>query len=107
MDATHDTSNLTQHLPRRRVSSHPSLTAITRLLPKSSSIMAVPRRRQAKGGVLSVSNLSSQIIAALDINYIFSKTKVLLLWGWTPLVIGIGLYTDPRPSWVDIINIWE
>jgi hypothetical protein len=68
--------------------------------------MAVPRRRQATKS-LTVSNLSSQIFSALDINYIFQKTKVLLLWTWTPLVIGIGLYTDPRPSWVDLINIWE
>jgi len=54
-----------------------------------------------------VSNLSTQILSILDINYVFEKTKILLFWGWTPLVLAIGLNTEPCPSWIDLVNIWE
>lgn len=65
--------------------------------------MPVPRRRKSVSTALTKSN----ILALLDINVIFQKTKTLLYWGWTPAVILIGLYTEPRPSWIDLINLWE
>ena len=71
-----------------------------------NATMPVPRRKRTSGA-LTVSNVSSQIISVLDINFVFQKTKTLLYWGWTPLVLAIGLYTEPRPSWIDLINIWE
>ena len=43
----------------------------------------------------------------LDINFIFNKAKPLLFWGFTPAVILVGLYTEPRPSLIDLFNIWE
>ena len=65
--------------------------------------MPVPRRRK----IVSTALTKSNILALLDINVIFQKTKTLLYWGWTPAVILIGLYTEPRPSWIDLINLWE
>jgi hypothetical protein len=68
--------------------------------------MPVPRRRNSTGTV-SVSQLTKKALLVLDINFVFQKTKTLLYWGFTPAVIMIGLMTEPKPSWVDIINIWE
>lgn len=68
--------------------------------------MPVPRRRQSKG-VVTLRKLPSLALKILDINLIFQKTKTLLLWGWTPIVLYIGMNTEPRPSWIDLINIWD
>lgn len=43
----------------------------------------------------------------LDVNYIFAKTRTLLLYGFAPAVVLIGLRTEPRPSPWDLVNIWE
>jgi hypothetical protein len=68
--------------------------------------MPVPRRRNS-AGIVSVSQLTKKALLVLDINFVFQKTKTLLYWGFTPAVIMIGLMTEPKPSWIDIINIWE
>lgn len=68
--------------------------------------MPVPRRRNSTG-IVSVSALSRKALMLLDINVVFQKTKTLLYWGFTPAVIMIGLMTEPKPSWIDIFNIWE
>ena len=67
--------------------------------------MPVPRRKRSTSRALTA--VPSNILSLLDINTVFQKTKTLLYWGWTPLVIAIGLYTEPRPSWLDLVNIWE
>jgi ABC-type uncharacterized transport system permease subunit len=68
--------------------------------------MPVPRRRNSTG-LLSISQLSKKALLLLDINVVFQKTKTLLYWGFTPAVIMVGLMTEPKPSWIDMINIWE
>jgi hypothetical protein len=68
--------------------------------------MAVPRRRQS-GGLVKFGKLSSRILSMLDVNYIFAKTRTLLLYGFAPAVVLIGLRTEPRPSPWDLVNIWE
>jgi hypothetical protein len=43
----------------------------------------------------------------MDIQYVFDATKLVLLWAFAPTVLLIGLRTEPRPSIIDIFNIWE
>ena len=68
--------------------------------------MPVPRRRQAKG-LSKYSKLPNQLLCLLDINYLFQKTRVLLLYSFAPGVVVLGLLTEPKPSPFDLINIWE
>jgi hypothetical protein len=68
--------------------------------------MPVPRRRRSKG-VVSLAKLPGQAMSLLDINFIFQKTKPLLYWGFAPTVVLLGLSIDPKPSWLDLINIWD
>ena len=65
--------------------------------------MPVPKRRKAfLGGVPKTA------LKLFDINYIFSKTRVFLLYGYAPMVLTIGMMTEPCPaSWFEIINILE
>jgi len=67
--------------------------------------MPVPRRRKSKG--LSVPRLAELAPKLLDINFVFQHTKVFLLYGFMPAVLFIGLRTEPRPSLIDVFNIWE
>jgi hypothetical protein len=67
--------------------------------------MPVPKRRETKA--LSVSNLSSLVKNCFNIDFVFQKTKVFLLYGFAPAVIAVGLSTEPRPSLWDLFNIWE
>jgi hypothetical protein len=69
--------------------------------------MPVPRRRKSQGlGALVVSP-TVLISNLLDINFIFQKSKALLYYGFTPMVIYIGMTTEPSPaSWFDLINIF-
>jgi hypothetical protein len=44
----------------------------------------------------------------LDIHFVFSYTRILLLYGFAPAVIFIGMNTDPKPaSWLELINILD
>jgi hypothetical protein len=65
--------------------------------------MPVPRRKSRA----TAGSITTMLSNLLDINYIFTQTKTILYWGWTPMVLAIGLYTEPRPSWIDLINLWE
>lgn len=68
--------------------------------------MPVPRRRSPKGPMALVKS-PSNILKLLDIDFVFQKTKVLLLYGFAPSVILLGMYREPAPaSWFDLINIW-
>jgi TOM7 family len=70
--------------------------------------MPVPKRRgDPQGGTLSVSNLSKQLMKLLDIHYVFQRARTLLLFGFAPAAIYIGLRTEPKPSLWDIFNLWE
>ena len=68
--------------------------------------MPVPRRRRSKG-VVSLSKLPSHALSLLDVTFIFEKTKPLIYYGFAPAVVLIGLYTEPKPSLIDLFNIWE
>ena len=68
--------------------------------------MPVPRRRKGTGaGALIKSPMA--IFKVLDINFVFQKTRTLLLYGIAPSVILMGMFTEPAPaSFFDLINIW-
>ena len=68
--------------------------------------MPVPRRRRSKG-VVNLSKLPRQALSLLDVTFVFEKTKPLIYWGFVPAVVLVGLYTEPRPSLIDLFNIWE
>lgn len=69
--------------------------------------MSVPRRRVPVGRGLSLTALPSLALKLFDAQFVFDHTKTLLLWGFAPAVLLIGLRTEPRPSLLDIFNIWE
>jgi hypothetical protein len=69
--------------------------------------MPVPKRQKRSLGSLSLTKISSNALKLLDVSFLFEKTKTLLLWGFTPTVIWIGLRTEPRPAFFDLFNIWE
>jgi len=56
---------------------------------------------------LSPSGIRAFAFNCLDINWVFQNTKVFLLYGFLPGVLAIGLNTEPRPSLIDVFNIWE
>jgi hypothetical protein len=68
--------------------------------------MPVPRRRKAKGmGALVQSPLL--LLKLLDIDFVFQKSRTVLLYGFAPTVVAMGMFTEPSPvSWLDLINIW-
>lgn len=69
--------------------------------------MPVPKRRKSQGAS-SLMALPSYTLRLFDIDYVFSKTRFLLLWGFAPTVVLIGMMTEPTPSsWFDIINLLE
>lgn len=69
--------------------------------------MAVPKRRQSQG-MRSVMALPSYALRMFDIDYVFQKSRLLLLWGFAPTVVLIGMMTEPTPaSWFELINILE
>lgn len=68
--------------------------------------MPVPRRRKSSG-ISGLVKSPGLVFKALDINFMFQKSKTLLLWGFTPAVILTGMLTEPAPaSWFELINIW-
>jgi hypothetical protein len=68
--------------------------------------MPVPRRRQSLSrGLMQYPKLALKLF---DASFMFEKTKTLLLWGFLPGVIIIGMNTEPTPSsYFEIINILE
>ncbi|KAG7364197.1 TOM7 family protein [Nitzschia inconspicua] len=72
----------------------------------SRCIMPVPRRRQSSRGLV-VASPAALLSNLLNIDYIFQRSKTLLYYGFTPMVIYIGMTTEPSPaSWFDLINIF-
>lgn len=69
--------------------------------------MPVPKRRNNKlsGGILYYPSLAMKLF---DVNFVFQKTRLALLYGFAPTVLFVGMMTEPRPaSWLEIINILE
>lgn len=70
------------------------------------NIMPVPHRRKSQG-ILSIVKSPMMLTKVFDINFMFEKSKTLLLWGFTPAVVLSGMLTEPAPaSWFELINIW-
>ena len=47
-------------------------------------------------------------VRLFDINYVFAKTRIALLYGFAPAVFYLGMTTEPRPqSWLEPFNILE
>ena len=79
------------------------MTEIEELNPDKPPIR-VPRRRPKS----IVRDMSSNVLKIFDAHFVFQKTQTILLYGFTPAVIWIGMTTEPRPSsfW-ELINILE
>ena len=68
--------------------------------------MPVPRRRKTLGRKLFQYPLLA--LKLFDADFMFQKTKTLLLWGFLPCVIFVGMNTEPMPSsYLELINILE
>jgi len=75
--------------------------------------MPVPKRRNGRSssggaGGFRIADIPKYALRLFDINYIFSKTRIALLYGFAPAVFYIGMTTEPRPmSWLEPFNILE
>jgi hypothetical protein len=75
-------------------------------LSQAERKMPVPRRRQSSGG-LTLASPAKLLFNLFNIDFIFQRTKTLLYYGFTPMVIYIGMTTEPTPaSWFELINIF-
>lgn len=68
--------------------------------------MPVPRRRRPTL-IENVRNIPSLALKLLDADFLFQKSKTLLFYGITPAVVLLGMMTEPRPGWLELINILE
>jgi hypothetical protein len=70
--------------------------------------MSVPKRRYSRGvGAITLFKVSNQLLTLLDINFVWQRVKTAVLYGFGPLVIYCGLQIEPKPSIIDLFNIWE
>jgi hypothetical protein len=72
--------------------------------------MPVPRRRNRRSGgiVFHLSDVPKMALKLFDINYVFAKTRIALLYGFAPAVFYLGMTTEPCPqSWWEPFNILE
>ncbi|KAL3806315.1 hypothetical protein ACHAXA_007942 [Cyclostephanos tholiformis] len=71
--------------------------------------MPVPRRRRGRSGVgFQISDVPKMALRLFDINYVFSKVRIALHYGFAPAIFYIGMTTEPRPqSWLEPFNILE
>ena len=68
--------------------------------------MPVPRRRQIST-VEHIKNAPFLALKLFDADFLFKKSKTLLYYGITPAVVLFGMMTEPRPGWLELINILE
>lgn len=69
--------------------------------------MPIARRRH-QGYLRHVYNLPFMTLKLFDADFLLRKTRTLLLYGFAPAVILLGMTTEPRPSsWFELINILE
>ena len=68
--------------------------------------MPVPRRRQVSK-LEHIKNAPFLAFKLLDADFLFKKSKTLLYYGITPAVVLFGMMTEPRPGWLELINILE
>ena len=69
--------------------------------------MPVPRRRK-QTTLMRIQNAPKFALKLLNIDFLFQKTRVFLLYGFAPAVILLGMNTEPAPaSWLELINILD
>ena len=68
--------------------------------------MPVPRRRKVTT-FEQIRNIPSMALKLLDADFLFQKSKTLLYYGVTPAIVLMGMMTEPRPGWLELINILE
>ena len=68
--------------------------------------MPVPRRRRPTT-FEQIRNIPSLALKLLDADFLFKKSKTLLFYGITPAVVLFGMMTEPRPAWMELLNILE
>jgi hypothetical protein len=69
--------------------------------------MPVARRRH-QGYLKYIYNLPSVTVKLLDADFLLRKSRALLLYGFAPAVILLGMTLEPQPSsWFELINILE
>jgi hypothetical protein len=71
--------------------------------------MAVPRRRNRRSGAgFQISDVPKMALRLFDANFIFQKTRVVLLYSFAPAIFYLGMTTEPCPqSWIEPFNILE
>jgi hypothetical protein len=68
--------------------------------------MPVPRRRKTLSQTLF--RYPRLALRLFDVDFMFQKMKPLLLWGFLPVVIWIGMNTEPKPaSYLELFNILD
>ena len=54
-----------------------------------------------------VLSLPRRTLVLLNAEVVLRRTRVLLLYGFAPAVVTLGMMTEPRPSsWFELFNIW-
>ena len=66
----------------------------------------VPRRRRPTT-MEHIRNIPVLAFKLLDADFLFQKSKTLLYYGITPAVVLLGMMAEPRPGWLELINILE
>lgn len=74
--------------------------------------MPVPKRRNqvsggSGGGALMIPNLTKMVFKLFDIDFVWQRTKVYVLYAFPCMVIYQGLQMEPKPNFIDLFNIWE
>jgi hypothetical protein len=69
--------------------------------------MPVPKRRNKGSGTLALSSLSKSIWKMLDIDFVWQRTKLYVLYAFPCFVVYNGLQMEPKPSFIDLFNLWE
>ena len=66
----------------------------------------IPRRR-SPSTIEYIRNIPSMTLKLFDADFLFQKSKTILYYGITPAVVLLGMMTEPRPGWLELINILE
>mmetsp|Transcript_4369 Transcript_4369/g.5794 ORF Transcript_4369/g.5794 Transcript_4369/m.5794 type:complete len:94 (+) Transcript_4369:7-288(+) len=70
--------------------------------------MPVPRRRKSKGGIGGIMGYPLMTLKLFNADFVFQKTRTVLLYGFAPAVVLLGMTLEPTPaSWFEIINLLE
>lgn len=79
---------------------------ISEINKRDNMTVMVPRRRQSTA--VSISNIPFLLAKLFNATFVFQKSRKLLLYGFAPAVIVLGMQKEPRPSsWFELINILE